>query len=50
MTDTGDALAPGTRLDEFEIEGVLGAGGFGVAYRAGDLRLNRWVAIKEYLH
>ena len=36
MTDTGDALAPGTRLDEFEIERVLGAGGFGVTYRARD--------------
>ena len=37
MTDTGDALAPGTRLDEFEIERLLGAGGFGVTHLARDL-------------
>ena len=49
MTDTGDALAPGTRLDEFEIERVLGAGGFGVTYLARDLSLDAWRAVKEYL-
>ena len=49
MTDTGDALAPGTRLDEFEIQRVLGSGGFGVTYLARDLRLDRLVAVKEYL-
>ena len=49
MTDTGDALAPGTRLDEFEIERVLGAGGFGVTYLARDVSLDAWRAVKEYL-
>ena len=50
MTDAGDALAPGTRLEEFEIEEVLGAGGFGVTYLARDLSpLAAWRAVKEYL-
>ena len=49
LTDTGDALPPGTRLDEFEIEQVLGAGGFGVTYLARDLSLDAWRAVKEYL-
>ncbi len=44
-----DALAPGTRLAEFEIECVLGIGGFGIVYRALDHALERRVAIKEYL-
>jgi hypothetical protein len=34
--DGGDALAPGTRLAEFEIREVLGVGGFGIVYRAWD--------------
>ena len=45
----GDVLAAGTRLEEFEIERKLGAGGFGVTYLAHDLKLDRQVAIKEYL-
>ena len=44
-----DALPAGTRLAEFEIECVLGCGGFGVVYRAIDHALQRRVAIKEYL-
>ena len=44
-----DALRPGTRLDEFEIVSVLGAGGFGIVYLALDHVLLRQVAIKEYL-
>ena len=45
----GDVLAAGTRLEEFEIERELGAGGFGVTYLAHDRSLDRHVAIKEYL-
>ena len=45
----GDVLAAGTRLEEFEIERELGAGGFGVTYLAHDTSLDRQVAIKEYL-
>ncbi len=44
-----DALRPGTRLDEFEIQGLLGVGGFGLVYRAYDHSLDRTVAIKEYM-
>ena len=47
--DAGDGLAPGTRLDELEIERVLGSGGFGVTYLARDLSLDTWRAVKEYL-
>jgi TolB-like protein len=39
-------LAPGERLGPYEIESVLGAGGFGRVYRARDPRLARSVAIK----
>ena len=42
-------LPPGTLIDEFEIQGQLGVGGFGVVYRAFDRALERTVAIKEYL-
>ena len=49
MMDAGDGLAPGTRLDELEIERVLGSGGFGVTYLARDLSLDTWRAVKEYL-
>lgn len=43
------ALSPGTRLAEYRIEAVLGAGGFGVTYLARDTNLEKAVAIKEYL-
>ena len=49
MTETGDVLAPGTRLDGLEIQEVLGAGGFGITYLARDLSLDVWRAVKEYL-
>ena len=45
----GDALAAGTRLEEFELECELGASGFGVTYLAHDRSLDRQVAINEYL-
>ncbi len=40
------ALAPGTRLGPYQIEGPLGAGGMGEVYLARDTRLERTVAIK----
>lgn len=42
-------LPLGSRIAEFEINEVLGEGGFGVVYLATDLQLNRQVALKEYM-
>jgi non-specific serine/threonine protein kinase len=42
-------LPNGHRMEEFEITGVLGVGGFGIVYRAFDHALERVVAIKEYM-
>jgi serine/threonine protein kinase len=42
------ALPAGTQIDCFEIQTVLGTGGFGITYGAYDSRLERHVAIKEY--
>jgi len=46
---TSQSLPPGTRLQEFVIERVLGSGGFGITYLARDSRLGRQVVIKENL-
>ena len=43
------ALPPGTRFEEYRLDAVLGAGGFGITYRAYDAHLDKYVAIKEYL-
>lgn len=47
--DHVDALLPGTQLAEFEIQALLGVGGFGMVYKAFDHSLRRAVAIKEYM-
>jgi eukaryotic-like serine/threonine-protein kinase len=39
-------LSAGTRLDSYEVLGLLGAGGMGEVYRARDAALKREVAIK----
>lgn len=43
-----NALAAGTRLLEYDVRSVLGAGGFGITYLARDFNLDKPVAIKEY--
>lgn len=44
-----DALPDGTMLGEFELQGLLGVGGFGMVYRGYDHSLQRAVAIKEFM-
>ncbi|MDE9453935.1 serine/threonine protein kinase [Xenorhabdus bovienii] len=43
------ALPIGYCFNEFEIEEVIGEGGFSIVYRAWDHRLKRTIAIKEYM-
>ncbi|MEJ2105905.1 MAG: serine/threonine-protein kinase, partial [Acidiferrobacteraceae bacterium] len=49
MSNALHSLAPGTRIDCFEIGQVLGIGGFGITYKGYDHTLSCDVAIKEYL-
>lgn len=44
-----NTLPIGTRLAEFELIGLVGAGGFGIVYLAQDHSLGRRVALKEYM-
>ncbi len=39
-------LSPGSTIAGYEVEGVVGAGGIGILYRARQLRLDRPVALK----
>lgn len=47
--DGGRHLPAGFRLQEFVIEGLIGEGGFSIVYLARDTRLQRHVALKEYI-
>ena len=47
--DHVNALPPGTRFEEYRLDSVLGAGGFGITYRAYDGNLEKFVALEEYL-
>jgi Protein kinase domain len=44
-----NALPQGYQLDEYVIDRILGAGGFGITYLAHEQTLDRYVAIKEFL-
>jgi serine/threonine protein kinase len=44
-----NALAGGSRLESYEIQDILGVGGFGITYKGYDHDLHCHVAIKEYL-
>lgn len=48
MTGVSNTLTPGFFLQEYRVDSVLGAGGFGITYKAWDTHLDTWVAIKEY--
>jgi serine/threonine protein kinase len=48
VSESFGVLPKGYRLLEYEFQGILGQGGFGVTYLAIDLNLNKKVAIKEY--
>ncbi len=45
-TGPDQALEPGSRLGDYEIESVVGSGGMGIVYAARDHRLERLVAVK----
>ncbi|HKA43887.1 MAG TPA: serine/threonine-protein kinase [Burkholderiales bacterium] len=49
MPEIVNALPPGYALNEYRIDTLLGAGGFGLTYLATDANLNLKVALKEYL-
>jgi serine/threonine protein kinase len=47
--EQGSELPRGTQLEEFVIDRPLGVGGYSIVYLARDTRLDRKVALKEFL-
>ena len=45
--DHVNALPPGTRFEEYRLDTVLGAGGFGITYRAYGAHLDKFVSIDK---
>jgi len=43
------ALPSGYEIEGYRIERILGAGGFGITYRAEEMLIHRPVALKEYM-
>jgi len=48
LESTNFSLANGFKLDSYEIQSILGIGGFGITYKSYDHVLKQVVAIKEY--
>ncbi|HVH06064.1 MAG TPA: protein kinase, partial [Myxococcota bacterium] len=49
MAQSQYSLQPGVRIGDYEVLSELGAGSFGITYKAWDHRLQTYVALKEYL-
>ncbi len=47
MAETRPSLPTGERVGDYQILGVIGAGGMGVVYKALDLKLERTIALKS---
>ena len=48
MSQDDSVLPPGTRIDQYEIIGLLGRGGFGITYLVRDDALQKEFALKEF--